>query len=120
MTAHIKSIASDIWKVISWPILAKTRNNRLFWAVLMAIATLVNTINLDSFWDIAFLILTASIFGHDWSAWWHRVDEEVDGSWYKESDIDMLMHERDELTADVEELWTQIRILAEELEKYRA
>lgn len=119
MSTYLKEIAKDIWKVVSWPLFAKTRNNRLFWVILMAVATLVNTINLDSFWDIAFLVLTSSLFGHDWSAWWHRVDEEVDGSWYKESDIDALMLERDEAVADVEELRIQIRILDEELSKYR-
>ena len=99
MSAYLKEIANDVWKAVFWPLFTKTHNNRLFWMILLGIFTLVNTINVNSIWDIAFLVFFAFLFGLDWSAWWHRVDEEVDGFWYKELDIDQLMQERDEAVA---------------------
>lgn len=99
MSAYLKEIANDVWKAVFWPLFAKTRNNRLFWMILLGIFTLVNTINVNSIWDIAFLVFFAFLFGFNWSAWWHRVDEEVDSFWYKELDIDQLMYERDEAVA---------------------
>ena len=113
MSAYILFAAKNTLAVVLWPLTDRSRANRMFWCVLLGIATVLNIFGLNTGYGVFFLILSAFLFGYEWAAFYYRVDDNLFEQF--EQHINQIIYDRDEALADVAEYRFQLRDLENEI-----